>query len=125
MQRALAFSVGSLRGLLVPLVAAVAAVLVGVFVMALTGLDPWEGLMALAQGAFGSEARLGVTLTKATPLMLAGLAVALPFRSGLLNIGGEGQLYMGALLATLAALGFQGLPAGPSGGPSLAGCAPG
>jgi general nucleoside transport system permease protein len=107
----LAASAGALRSLVVPLAAAIAAVFVGVFVMALTGLDPWEGLQALAWGAFGSEARLGVTLTKATPLILAGLAVALPFRSGLLNIGGEGQLYIGALFATLAALGFNGLPA--------------
>ena len=45
-----------------------------------------------------------------TPLLLTALAVALPSRIGLINVGGEGQLYMGACLATWAALTFAELP---------------
>jgi len=55
--------------------------------------------------------RSDVTVTKATPLILAGLGVALPLRCGLVNLGGEGQVYIGALVATLAALGLRDLPA--------------
>jgi simple sugar transport system permease protein len=80
--------------------------------MALTGINPWDALRAIVVGALGTPSRIGVTITKATPLILAGLAVALPFRSGLLNIGGEGQIYIGALFATLAALLVKGLPWG-------------
>ena len=46
-----------------------------------------------------------------TPLLLTSVAVALPARLGLINVGGEGQLYMGAWLATAGALGFSDLPA--------------
>ncbi len=78
--------------------------------MAFAGIDPWVGFKAIVQGALGTPSRVGATVTKATPLILAGLAVALPFRCGLLNIGGEGQIYIGALAATLVALGLDGLP---------------
>jgi simple sugar transport system permease protein len=96
--------------LIVPLLATVAALAVGMVVIATAGIDPWTGIKALLYGAFGTPARVGVTITNATPLILAGLAVALPFRCGLLNIGGEGQVYMGALAATVVALGLHGLP---------------
>ncbi|MBN1668646.1 MAG: ABC transporter permease [Anaerolineales bacterium] len=98
------------RSLLVPLAATLAALMVGGLVMALIGINPWAGFKAIFEGAFSSPTRIGAALTKATPLILAGLAVALPFRSGILNIGGEGQIYIGALAATLVALGPKDLP---------------
>ena len=51
------------------------------------------------------------TLVAATPLMLAGLGIALAFRAGLFDIGGQGQLILGAIGATLAGFSFPGLPA--------------
>lgn len=93
-----------------PLLAILAALAAGGGVMAISGINPWEGYVDMARGAFGGPSRIGVTVTKATPLILAGLGVALPFRCGLLNIGGEGQIYIGALTATLVALGLPGLP---------------
>lgn len=93
-----------------PLVAIVAALAVGGVIMALVGVAPLEGYKALWRGAFGGPSRMGVTVTKATPLILAGLGVALPLRCGLVNLGGEGQVYIGALAATLAALGLGDLP---------------
>jgi len=53
---------------------------------------------------------MAVTLTKATPILFTGLAVAIAFRCGLFSIGAEGQLYIGALGATSVALAFPDLP---------------
>jgi general nucleoside transport system permease protein len=54
---------------------------------------------ALFDGGFGSRFALSETLTRATPLMLTGLAAAIAFRARFFNIGAEGQLYLGALAA--------------------------
>lgn len=71
-----------------------------------------EALAAFWDGAFGSSyAFWSATLVRATPLLLVGLAVALAFRSGVLNIGAEGQLILGAIGASAVAL---GLPQAPS-----------
>jgi len=68
-------------------------------VILIAGQDPVEAYAALFRGAFGSRAAFGRTLLNATPLVLTGLAVAVPFRAGLFNIGGEGQFYVGAVAA--------------------------
>ena len=72
---------------------------VGVGVVLLSGGHPLAALNALAYGAFGTRPNLAGTLVKSVPLLLTGLSVALAFRAGLFNIGGEGQLYVGALSA--------------------------
>jgi simple sugar transport system permease protein len=72
-------------------------------VLALLGYAPGPALRALAGGAFGSAAAWTATALKATPLLLTGLAVAICFRCGVWNIGAEGQLLTGALLATAVA----------------------
>lgn len=59
---------------------------------------------AIFGGAFGSSLGWLETLTRATPLLLCGLAVAIPARVGLINIGGEGQLHMGAIAVTAVVL---------------------
>jgi simple sugar transport system permease protein len=55
--------------------------------------------LALLEGGFGSRFAITETLTRATPLILTGLAAAVAFRARLYNIGAEGQLYAGALAA--------------------------
>jgi simple sugar transport system permease protein len=94
----------------------VAAVAVGLVLSALLlttiGESPGNVLRTLLEGAFGSEFALTQTALKAVPLALAGLAVALPLRMNLWNIGAEGQLYAGAIGATWVALTFGGWPAG-------------
>jgi ABC-type uncharacterized transport system permease subunit/basic membrane lipoprotein Med (substrate-binding protein (PBP1-ABC) superfamily) len=70
-------------------------------------LAAYEGLF---EGAVGSPKALVTSLTYTTPYILAGLAVALGFQCGLFNIGAEGQLYMGALLATIVGFSVTGLP---------------
>lgn len=70
-------------------------------------------LVALWRGAFGSSfAFFSGTLLRATPLLFLGLAVALAFRAGVLNIGAEGQFLAGAAAATAVALGGHSLPRG-------------
>ena len=79
--------------------------------LALGGHSPVAAGAALARGAFGTpDAVLSVTLVRAVPLVLTGLAVALAFRAGVWNIGAEGQLYAGALLGTAVGLASAGLP---------------
>src|SRR5215212_8686153 len=69
------------------------------------GFPVGRGLAALWTGSFGSwYAFTSATLVRAVPLMLTGSAVALAFRGGVLNIGGEGQLLMGAAAAAGVAL---------------------
>jgi simple sugar transport system permease protein len=76
-------------------------------VLELFGEDPLRFLV----GAVGSAADLERTLDGATPLVFTGLAVAVPFRAGLFNIGAEGQLVVAAFAAGTVAAVFAGLPA--------------
>ena len=70
-----------------------------------------DALLALWDGAFGSSyAFWSATLVRATPLLFVGLAVAVAFRAGVLNIGAEGQLIVGAIVASFVALHAGALP---------------
>lgn len=78
----------------------------------IAGYDAAAALAALWSGSFGStNAFLSATLVRATPLMLAGLGIALAFRAGIWNIGAEGQLLAGAAAATVTGLAAAALPA--------------
>jgi len=96
---------------LAPVWAVLGALLLGAILIAIAGINPVDAYAALLEGAFGSLSGLGLTLQKTVPLLFAGLGVAFAFRCGLFNIGGEGQLHMGALLGGWLALTFAGLPA--------------
>jgi ABC-type uncharacterized transport system permease subunit len=96
--------------LLFPLIAILISFIIGAVIMVATGNNPFSAYAALVQGAFGSPTALGRTLLNATPLIFTGLAVAVAFRAGLFNIGGEGQFFIGAITAAGlgVALGFLG-----------------
>jgi simple sugar transport system permease protein len=80
--------------------------------IAVAGFSPASALTALWSGSFGSSyAIFSATLVRATPLILTGLAVALAFRGGVLNIGAEGQLLAGAAASTALVLAARGAPA--------------
>ncbi|MGZ3695447.1 MAG: ABC transporter permease [Bdellovibrionota bacterium] len=83
---------------------------IGLVIAAIAGEKPLHVLMVIAKSAFGSRYDLGVTLYYCTPLIFTGLSVAVAFHAGLFNIGAEGQLNIGTLVATIAALAFPGLP---------------
>ena len=88
-----------LRELLFPLVAVAFAFLVGGVVVLLIGDNPLEVYGLLLGSALTWPDGIGYTLFYATPLIFTGLAVAVAFRCGLLNIGAEGQLYVAAFAA--------------------------
>jgi simple sugar transport system permease protein len=86
--------------------------MVGAVMLVLGGYDPAVAATELVRGAAGSvDAFLSVTLVRAVPLLLTGLAVALAFRAGVWNIGAEGQLYAGALVAAWIGLSGDLIPA--------------
>ncbi|WP_291244012.1 ABC transporter permease [Fournierella sp.] len=87
--------------LLITLIALVMALVVGALVIWAFGSNPIEAYGALWRGAFGTGIAFTVTLGKAVPVMLTGLAVAIAFRCGVFNIGAEGQLLIGAMCAAL------------------------
>ena len=95
---------------LMPVIAVGVALLGGGIVIALSGVNPLVAYRELFKGAFGSTYSLGEILVRATPLGFTGLAFAVASRGGLTNIGAEGQLYAGALGATLVALLLPHLP---------------
>lgn len=77
-----------------------------------TGNRPVDLILTVVGGAWGSAESAMATLSKTPPLLLTGLAVSLAYRVGLLNIGGEGQLTLGALTTALVARSDWGLPGG-------------
>ena len=94
---------GNTAGALVfPLIAILISFAIGAIIMLATGNDPITAYGALLRGAFGSPLAVGRTLLNATPLIFTGLAVAVAFRAGLFNIGGEGQFFIGAITAAVA-----------------------
>lgn len=94
---------GQYSSLLVPVFAVFTALLLGAVMIGLTGGDWLAAYIGLWEGSFGSWRGLGNTIVRATPYIIAGLAVALGFKGGLFNIGAEGQLYAGAVLTVLVA----------------------
>jgi len=96
--------------LLPSLVAIAAALLIGAVMLLLLGANPLEGYAALLEGAFGSTNALADTAVKATPLLLVALGICIAFRANVINIGGEGQMILGALSATALGLIFPGAP---------------
>ncbi|MBK0399893.1 ABC transporter permease [Limibaculum sp. M0105] len=78
--------------------------------IAAAGVDVLEAYALMAKGAFGSVFAASETLTRATPLILTGLAAAVAFRAKLWNIGAEGQLYAGALAAVAVGSGAISAP---------------
>jgi simple sugar transport system permease protein len=107
------------RSLLVPTLAVLTALIIGGIIIALSDTDAlqllftdtpealsqmasevWASYRALFRGSLGSINSISETLFAATPLLLAGLGIALGFQAGLFNIGAQGQMIIGALVAT-------------------------
>ena len=95
---------------LMPVFATLAALAVGAVVLLFLGVNPLEAYGALIEGAFGSPNAMAETLVNATPLLLVGLGICIAFRGNVINIGGEGQMIIGAVFATILCLTFTGLP---------------
>ena len=96
--------------LLMSFVAILLSLVVASAIMLAVGYSPLNAFSALYNGAFGSVNAIANTLSKSVPLLFTGLSFAFAFKSGLFNIGGEGQLYMGALASTAVALAMGNAP---------------
>ena len=103
-------NVGATVGLIVPLGAVVAALAVGAIMLLALGANPLDGYRAMFSGAVGGTDNVADTAIKAMPLLLVGVGICVAFRAGVINIGGEGQIIAGAIVATLVALAVPGLP---------------
>ncbi len=96
---------------LLPLLSVPLALLIGAFMLLALHVNPIDAYGALINGIVGSVFGLTQTLVLATPLLLVALGIVIAFRGGVLNIGGEGQITVGALATTAVALALPHLPA--------------
>ncbi|WAA13547.1 ABC transporter permease [Fervidibacillus halotolerans] len=84
-----------MTNIVVPVLAVILGLIVGAIIMAISGYNPVVGYQALWEGILGDSYNIGESVRTITPYLLAGLAVAFAFRTGLFNIGVEGQLIVG------------------------------
>lgn len=89
--------IGSWSGVLRWTVALGCAIVIYAAFLAARGADPVEALRAMWESAFGDSTAIGETLIRTAPLLLGALAVVVPARAGLFNIGGQGQMVMGGI----------------------------
>jgi len=108
-------------GFAIPLGSVIFAFVIGAVIVAVTGGNPFAAYQGLLCGGLGIACssttgenpalQISTTIVFFTPLLMTGVAVALPFRAGLFNIGAEGQLLAGAVACTAIGIKFSDLPA--------------
>lgn len=101
------------QAIVIPLLAVVTALVIGLLIIVATGSTFGEALAAygaLVTGSVGSLKAVSETLVAATPLILAGLSVAIAFRAGLFNIGANGQMLIGGMTALAVGFSLTGIP---------------
>ncbi len=94
----------------VPLCSLLAALVLGAVLLVVTGRNPLTIYQRIAERGFGSQSAWSSTLVSATPLAFTGLCAATAFRMGLINIGGEGQLFGGAITASWVGIAMGNQP---------------
>jgi ABC-type uncharacterized transport system permease subunit len=95
---------------LLPLAGVLVALLIGALMLVILKVNPIAAYAALVDGAVGSVSGVTQSLVKATPLLLVGLGICIAFRANVINIGGEGQIILGAIAATWFPLTFPAWP---------------
>lgn len=98
------------KTLIQSLISITIAIVLGMIIILLVGFNPFEAFAELFKGAFGSKIYIANTISRAVPLIFTGLSVALSARCGMLNIGGEGQLYLGAMAVAIVGLYIGDMP---------------
>jgi len=93
-----------------PVLAMLAALFIGAVMLLFLKVNPLTAYASLVDGALGSASSITQSLVKATPLLLVGLGICIAFRASVINIGGEGQIILGALAATWFSLQFRAWP---------------
>ncbi len=99
-----------LVNILLPIAGVLVALLISAGMLLVLKADPIAAYSAMVSGAAGSVSGITQSLVKATPLLLVGLGICIAFRANVINIGGEGQIIIGALLATWFPLTFNTWP---------------
>jgi simple sugar transport system permease protein len=100
----------TLQPVYISLISLVVSLVIGGIIIGLAGYPVGAAYASLLEGAFGDMDKFADALGAATPLLFTGLAVAFAWKGGLINIGGEGQLLVGAMAAALTGVVFKGLP---------------
>ncbi|HUI31166.1 MAG TPA: ABC transporter permease [Candidatus Acidoferrales bacterium] len=98
------------QNFLIPILAVILSFTVGAVFIVIVGQNPFEVYSVLLSQTLGSSYGIGQLLFKSTPLIFAGLSVAICFRTGLFNIGAEGQLQIGAFVTALVGMKTFGVP---------------
>ncbi len=96
--------------LAIPFAGMLVALLIGAILLLFLNVDPVKAYSVLLSGAFGTWPGFVRALVYATPLLLVGLGICIAFRASVINIGGEGQIIAGALMATWWPLTFRDWP---------------
>ncbi len=91
------------------LVSILIGLIVGAIILLITGFNPLEAYGIMIKGIFGQPRYIAWTIIRSTPLILTGISVAFAFRTGLFNIGAEGQFIVGTIVAALVGY-FWNLP---------------
>lgn len=89
-------------------ISVVLALVIGACFIIVAGVDPISGYAAMLKGSFGSGAGLANTIQRAIPIIGIGIAIAIAFRAGVLNLGTEGQAGLGALAGVVVAVSMPG-----------------
>ncbi|MDR0854378.1 MAG: ABC transporter permease [Clostridiales Family XIII bacterium] len=99
-----------IKMILIEIVAVVLSLVFAGIVLLLFNLNPLKVFSAIIEGALGTGLRIEQTINKAIPLTIASLGILVAFKMKFWNIGGEGQITIGALAASLVALNLGSLP---------------
>lgn len=103
-------AVSTIKKIAIPVIAIIFALILGAIIISLCGYSYVDAYRALYQGSFSDSTHLFEKLVKATPLMFTALSYAIASKCGIINLGAEGQLYIGALFATVVGTCEFGLP---------------
>jgi ABC-type uncharacterized transport system ATPase subunit/ABC-type uncharacterized transport system permease subunit len=99
-----------LNGLTQPVLAVVAALIIGIIIIAALGDNPIRSYHSFLFGSFNSLNNFSGMIAQVIPLLLIAVSVYVSFRAGVINIGGEGQMYLGAFVGAIVAYNLHGLP---------------
>lgn len=92
---------------LTPILAIVAALIIGAIIIACLGKNPITGYAAMLKGSLGDMAKIAKTLERACPLIFTGLCATFAYKCGVFNLGGEGQFIMGGCATAFVLFGLK------------------
>jgi simple sugar transport system permease protein len=104
MKSRFALSPADLVVALAPIIAVLLALAAGAVLLLILGANPIQAYSTMIDGAFGNQASLFRTLTRATPLLIIAVGICIAFRAGVINIGAEGQAFIGGIVAAAFAI---------------------